>query len=261
MRSDFVLPAVLAVALALMARFAASGDESASAAAPGSSPIQCQVTRIGALSSVPEASGLASSRVTPQLFWTHNDSTEPIVHAVGVDGRVRGRVRIMGASVTDWEAIATAPCNAGSCLFIGDIGDNDGARSSVVIFRIPEPTPEQGSSAEATIIEGMYPEGPQDAEAMFVRDGALFVVTKGEEAPIRLYRFPTLTDRGPHRLHLVATLTEQAADKIARITDAAVSPDDRWVALRTNAQVYFYDADALLAGRPGTPYSVDIRAL
>jgi hypothetical protein len=210
---------------------------------------------------LPEASGLAASRVNPDIFWGHNDSAEPYVFAVDGSGQVRGRVRIAGASVADWEAITAAPCGNQSCLYIGDIGDNNRARPSITIYRTVEPAADASVSADAVAIEGAYPEGPQDAEAMFVVDGSLFVVTKGEGKPVRLYRFPAQQPAMTHTLQLVATLAERADDKSVRITDAAVSPDGRWVALRSNQIVLFYDAQSLMDGRPGMPRAHDLRAL
>jgi hypothetical protein len=262
MRSDFILPALLAVALAVMVGYAATAarptDELFS-----SVPASCQVgSLIGDIAELREASGLAGSQRTPQLFWSHNDSAEPVVYGVDVTGQIRARVRVTGASVADWEAVTTAPCNAGSCLFIGDIGDNSRVRPSVTIYRVGEPAPTDRASAEVVAMEAAYPEGPQDAEAMFVADGALFIATKGDDAPVRLYRLPSAeASETRQTLELVATLTKRPADDATRITDAGVSPDGRWVTLRTKEQVLFYETRALLSGTPGTPRSFDVRRL
>ena len=261
MRGDFILPAVLVVALTAMAVYATS--EGGNDKSPmHTSPVACQDVRlISRLGDIPEASGLAASARHPQLFWAHNDSAEPVVFGIAADGTVRGRVRIAGASVADWEAVTTAKCANGTCLFVGDIGDNDRARRSITVYRTTEPSPEDSASRPADAIEGVYPEGPQDAEAIFVADGSLFVITKGERSPIRVYRFPTLESGAAHTLQLVATLSPGPADKSIRITDAAVSPDQRWVALRSNEAVFFYDVRALVAGTPGSPLSYDVRGL
>lgn len=194
-------------------------------------------------------------------MWAHNDSSEPYVFAVGSDGRVLGRVRVTGASVLDWEAIATAPCGDRSCLFVGDIGDNDHRRPSVTVYRTIEPAPGDEVTRDTVALEGRYPEGAQDAEAMFVVDEQLYVITKGEGSPVRLYRFPSIESASPQTLDLVASIIETAPDKTFRITDAAVSPDRRWIALRTNDLVLFFARDALLSGRPTPPLAFDARGL
>src|SRR5262245_45881211 len=87
------------------------------------------------LPDLPEASGLAASRRNPGVLWTHNDSGDPFVFAITSTGGVKGRVRVTGAQVWDWEDIAVGPCPKGTCLYIADIGDNDRRRRSVTIYR------------------------------------------------------------------------------------------------------------------------------
>ena len=77
-----------------------------------------------------------------------------------------------------------------SYLYIGDIGDNNGTRSEVVVYRVAEPTlttasakltkkrPEATESAEA--IRLRYPDGKYDAETLLVHpaSGNIYIVTK-----------------------------------------------------------------------------------
>jgi hypothetical protein len=259
MRADFILPGVLAAVLGGMTFYAVT----ASPGAPSlvTTPIRCEAAGpLGRLAALPEASGLANSRHDPRWLWAHNDSTDPYVYALGHDGHLRGRVRLAGASVQDWEAVTAAPCGDRSCLFVGDIGDNERARQTVAVYRVSEPAISEETTAAVTTLVARYPEGPQDAEAMFVADGRLFIVTKGEGSPVRLYRFPSL-DASPQTLELVTTLMPTPRDKTYRVTDAALSPDERWVVLRTNDLLLFYDKPSLVAGTPGTPLSYDVRQL
>ena len=94
---------------------------------------------------LPEGSGLAASRRTPGRFWSHNDSGDPVLFALDNDGRVVGRVRMSGAAVEDWEAIAVGACPSGSCIYVADIGDNDAERNQITVYRIPEPSDTSGS--------------------------------------------------------------------------------------------------------------------
>jgi phage tail tape-measure protein len=41
-----------------------------------------------------------------------NDSEEPVIYALDATGVVTGRVRVTGATVEDWEAIAGGPAGA-----------------------------------------------------------------------------------------------------------------------------------------------------
>src|SRR5690606_3425039 len=86
-----------------------------------------------------EGSGAAASARTPGRVWTHNDSGDGGLIALDERGTVTARVALPGIRIEDWEALAVGPCPAGSCLFIGDIGDNDAERDRVTIYRTPEP--------------------------------------------------------------------------------------------------------------------------
>ena len=81
---------------------------------------QCQAEGpLAALPELPEASGLATSRRVAGRLWAHNDSGEPMLFALNTRGAVTGKLRLSGAAVEDWEAMAVGPCPAGSCLYIG----------------------------------------------------------------------------------------------------------------------------------------------
>lgn len=202
---------------------------------------------------VHEASGLALGRRDPGVLWTHGDNGEPQVLAVSLDGTVRGTVRIAGASARDWEDIAAGPCPGGSCLYVGDIGDNDASRPRITVYRVPEPDPAAGTSAPAEALHATYPDGPQDAEALFVDGGGrIYVVSKGETGPVAVYRYPDSPRAGAvSRLERVAALSDGRVGRSERITGADVSADGRWVALRTLREVSLHPFAALVSGAGG----------
>jgi hypothetical protein len=210
-----------------------------------------------------EASGLAVSRRIPGRLWAHNDSGEPLLFALDAQGSVAGRVRLSGASVEDWEAIAVGPCGAGSCVYLADIGDNEAGRKRITIYRLPEPQSAGGSAAVADVYHATYPDGPHDAEALLIGgDGRLHVVTKGETGPVALYRFPAqLQSGGSMRLERVGAAGSTTSDGESRITDGAVSPDGQWVVLRTKSSLSFYRASDLLAGQWKVASRVDLTPL
>ena len=53
-------------------------------------------------------------------------------------------------------------------VFVGDIGDNDARRESVMVYRVLEPALDAKSGDPVTTLEARYPDGARDAEAMFV---------------------------------------------------------------------------------------------
>src|SRR5215207_9736579 len=55
-----------------------------------------------------ESSGLAISRRSPDILWTHDDSGgAPVLYAVDTSGRKRGSLRVRGVKNEDWEDMAS----------------------------------------------------------------------------------------------------------------------------------------------------------
>jgi hypothetical protein len=207
-----------------------------------------------ALAELPEASGLALSRRTPGLLWSHNDSGEPVLFAFEASGTLRGRVRVANATVDDWEDVTAARCPAGNCLYIADIGDNNMSRPRITIYRIPEPQPQDKESAPAETFTARYPDGTHDAEALFVAGDDVFVITK--DAAATMYRFPR-----PLRSGAEMTLERAGGLPLKQVTDAEVSTDGTWVAVRTNDEVALYRTADLVRGGSPQPVMVPLREL
>ena len=218
---------------------------------------------------VPEASGIAISQKQPGVLWSHNDSGEPTLFALSADATIRARVYVSGASAGDWEDVAVGACPLGSCLYIGDIGDNTGRRREVFIYRVPEPDSGATVTARAESMRVSYPDGPRDAEALFVlRDGTIFIVSKGELGSAALYRVPKpFEHRASVQLERVATITEAnggptgRVGRQERVTGAGASPDGRWIVLRTLYALTFYDAATFTAGDTREAFRFDLSGL
>jgi hypothetical protein len=211
-----------------------------------------------------ESSGLALSRRTPGVLWTHNDSGhEPWIFAIDSTGRTLGATRVTGAELIDWEDIASGPCDAGSCLFIGDIGDNGARRDSISIYVVPEPAPADSATAPATVINLRYPDHPRDAEAMFVLpNGDLYLVSKGRRDSIAVFKLARDAQMpGPARtLERVRALWPRPREGQDRVTGASASPDGRRVAIRTYRTLSLFATTDLLG--PGLALqTLDTRAL
>jgi len=228
-------------------------------AAPAGAQQPCRIASARSLlPDLPEASGLAASRRNPGVLWTHNDSGDPFVFALTATGGVKGRVRVTGAQVWDWEDVAVGPCPKGTCLYIADIGDNDRRRRTITIYRTPEPLPGDAQTENVEVLRAMYPDGAHDAEALIVLPGGdMLVVTKGNAVPAALYRIRSpFRDGATVPLERVAALLptkpngkDTSAARNTRITDADASPDGRWIVLRTPRSLMFYEAGAFASGQ------------
>lgn len=217
-----------------------------------------------------ESSGVASSRTQPGLLFTINDSGhDPVLYATDSTGADRGAWRVTGATNDDWEAIAVGPCSESDrpdaardviqqCVYIGETGDNAARKSTRSIYRVPEPTAEPGGSFGATPaavrLQYNYPDDPQDVEAIYVGPtGDVVLISKrpaqdatGRLRPARVYRLPAAAWRGPTpaTAELVDSLPIVPGSAPWRtITDAALAPDNRHVAVRTYTQIFVFAAD------------------
>jgi hypothetical protein len=233
--------------------------------APSSSASNCRVIgKTVQLRDLPEASGVTAGHRTPGVFWAHNDSGDPVIFALDSAGTMQGRVRVTSANVDDWEDIAVGPCPQGSCVYIADIGDNSGTRKHITLYRVAEPAPGDAATSPAEVFHAAYPDGPHDAEALFVaEDSDVFLITKGDPGSVALYRFPRPLASST-TLQLQRIGEPIAGPKIAardRPTAADASPDGQWVAVRTTHWVAFHRTTDLIAGRWREAFRTDVTGL
>ena len=199
---------------------------------------------------ITEASGIAASRRVDNVWWVHNDSGDTArVFAISTTGQTLGEYLLSGATAVDWEDIAVGPGpTAGvSYLYVGDIGDNAKSRSSVQVYRVPEPlvNPAAPVSSPQTLtgvatIDLQYPDGPHDAEGLFVdptsRD--VFVVTKDLVGGVAgVYRAPAPVGGTSTTMTKVATV---ALGPLQGVTAADITPAGDVIALRTYLGVFLY---------------------
>lgn len=199
---------------------------------------------------IDESSGVATSRNHDGVFWTHNDSGgDPVIFAFDTTGAVLARVHLQGATNRDWEDIATGPCEPGSeasCVFIAETGDNNERHRNVAVYRVAEPDPATDTIAgPVETFRFTYPEGPRDAEGLFVTDAGFHVVTKGRSGAIELYRLaPPYRPDDTVEIRFVQRLAPPPASHSAQVTAAAASPAGNDVVVRSYAGLRFYQMDA-----------------
>lgn len=153
---------------------------------------------------ITEASGLAASRRSDGVLWTHNDSgNDPALYAMGSDGRFLGSVWLAGADNIDWEDMASFELGGRAYLLVADTGDNKGRRKNCSFYVIEEPDAAALSPQKELVVQVAwnvpvaYPDAPHDCEAVAVDPGA-----KGDGSDGRVY-FLTKREK-PSRLFSVA---------------------------------------------------------
>ncbi|WP_228942319.1 hypothetical protein [Nocardioides sp. Leaf374] len=174
---------------------------------------------------VVESSGLVAR---DGLVLTTNDSgdTGRVFAVEPATGRTVG-VTTWSQDPVDVEALAPAdgPGARPGEVWVGDIGDNPGERTSVSVTRVAVGRGALG--AAGTTYELVYPDGGQDAETLLVepRSGRLLVASKAFLGGT-LYRAPArLSPDAPNRLEPVGSVLSIA-------TDGAFFPDGRHLVVR-----------------------------
>jgi len=217
--------------------------------------------RLGLIASkdINESSGIVSSRTTSGFYWTHNDSGDgPFVYAIDGKGAHKGVWRLTGATARDWEDIAVGPGPepGKNYLYLGDIGDNRGARAEIRIYRVAEPSITSANAAstkttpvatkDAEVIRLRYPNGANDAETLMVhpQNGNLYIVTKvplgnptvyEAKAPLNARETTTLVRVGEVSLPVLFG---------GLVTGGDISPDGLRVALCDYQQGYEMEVPA-----------------
>jgi hypothetical protein len=198
---------------------------------------------------IDEASGMVDSRSQPGNLWIEQDSGSPAELALlGYDGKVKGKLAISDVTNRDWEELTMGPGpkDGTNYLYIGEIGDNNGQYPSCLIYRLPEPANLQTPVTQVERINFRYPDGPRDAEAMFVdpQTKDIYIISK-RETNVHLYRLAY-----PQNINEVTVaqsygeLPSFGQGLPAYVTGAAISPDGAEIIVRTYAGIFYWKRDA-----------------
>jgi hypothetical protein len=184
---------------------------------------------------ITESSGLAVSPDDPDLAYTVNDSgNDSILYAVRIStGRVVGATAL-GVTLVDAEALAIDPDGT---IWIADTGDNRQQRTDVALYSLPPPGEGDSVAKDVTRHLLTYPDGPRDVEALAIdpASGRTLLLTKGLLAG-EVYAVPERLGAGPTTVEAVEATVPGV------VTDAAFTPDGRYVVARDYGTAHVLDA-------------------
>lgn len=223
---------------------------------------------------IPESSGLAESRVTPGVWFTHNDSDNAQeFYAITETGERRGAWRIPGITATwedsDIEDLASLIYAGKPCLIIGDCGDTTTKpyRTGIQLYIVADPgagKPGTTIDAEALLrIDASYPDGPRDCESIAVSPDNSTVYLLEKTLPLQSSRMYCidLTKCEPGQ---PVEATPFATLPFSMATAMDLRPDGNALAVLTYGMIYFYEKSAeepLLAMFSRKPQMIPIPVL
>lgn len=199
-----------------------------------------------------ESSGLARSQVTPDRWWTHNDSGSPaVLYALRTDD---GTPRLQAFTLRrgfnlDWEDLSSFVRDGRPYLLIADVGDNWAFRGQVSLHWVEEPRERDAARDLGPVYTRLfdYPDGPRDVEAVAVEPGTgrVYLISKRDDPP-RIYRLSLDGPAPPavNRAEALGVLQLPASAKGQRrrwITALDFDGSGRRAAVLSLSQVYLYD--------------------
>ncbi len=195
---------------------------------------------------ITEASGIVSSKAAPGLIWVHNDGgagAENRLFLMDASGKDQGTIWLKDVENIDWEdlTIGPGPDDGKNYLYVGQIGDNRAQFDLRNIYRIEEPTLDNGSLSTDTIsgiatITYRYPDGPRDAETLMVdpltKD--VYVISK-REPKVSIY-----VARYPQSLSDTITLEKVGSLEFTQATGGDISADGSEILIKNYTNVYYW---------------------
>lgn len=202
-------------------------------------------TRVGQLDrrALDEASGLTTSKLKKGMFiWSNDSGGQSALFATDASGKLQKSVQLSGFRNEDYEALEAGPCPnnaADSCLYVGDIGDGMGWRSTFKIGIFKESDFWSKSSiSPIKVIDFKYPGGANNAEAMVVTADAEVLIFTKTEGSSQIFAINSTSGKIVKVAQLDLTKhIGQARGKDARLTDASISSDGDKVLLLTYGDI------------------------
>ncbi len=224
----------------------------AGAAPNGGEPGRIRFEPVGLIGAagLRECSGLVASRTQPGVLWAHNDSGSPAeVYALSATGEHLATVPVPRALNRDWEDIAA---DDQGFLYLGDIGDNRGSKPLHTIYRIREPDisqlPINQADVEQRYVYTYDGEHLPDAEALFIHDGRIHILTKTLFGAPVLYRleeaegqFVRLMEARSRGSDLAMNAVPVTTLPVRMATGADTSLDGRKLAICSYGQAWVFE--------------------
>jgi hypothetical protein len=193
-----------------------------------------------------EISGIEISHANEKRLWAINDSGNgPYLYLMDTEtAGILSTYHLPNLTNIDWEEISLGKGIFGeSTLYIGDIGNNLLNRSRLRIYVLGEPDYNSDTrkniqmNPEHKELNFVYPDGPHNAEALFVDDMTqdLYIITK-ENTRSGVYLLPY--PRDPDKTH---TLTYLGSLPFPLAVAADYHSESKLLMIKTYDRIYLWE--------------------
>jgi hypothetical protein len=227
---------------------------------------QCRPPAFKRILQLPSALRECSGIVTlnnGKTVWTHNDSGgETAIYEVNVaTGQIIRTLQIDNVTNKDWEDLTH---DSEGNLYIGDFGNNRQRRKDLCIYKVKQPTKHQKLLVRAEKItfqfadQNAFPPKKKyrnyDCEAFFHYKNQLYLFsknhTKSYSGFTKIYKMPDVT--GNYTVAPLDSFRTGRSMYASWITSAAISPDEKHVALLSSDKIFLFSDfqnDAFFKGK------------
>lgn len=195
-----------------------------------------------------EISGLIISSANDEAtLWAEEDSgNKNAIYLLDTLGRLVGTKYLRGVFDRDWEDMAGGPGPVAGkyYIYLGDIGDNLVIFPYITVYRFVEPVPDPSQWKDSNIdqfdvINLLYPDGPHNAEALFVDPWTkdIYIITKDTVAGLYVAKYPQNTKEA-------TTLTKLGTLPISTVTAADITRDGTQILIKNYDDVFYWKRDS-----------------
>ncbi len=185
---------------------------------------------------ITESSGLVVSKDDPDLAYTINDSgSTAMIYAIQLSTGATVGTSTLAADLVDTEALSI---DREGALWIADTGDNRAVRSDVALYSTPSFARTNSAATSVLRYPISYPGGPLDVEALVINPvtDQKFLISKGLLGGTVCEVPDQLVEGKDNRVSALE------GDIPGIITDAAFTPDGRFVVARDYSEAFVLDA-------------------
>ncbi len=208
-----------------------------------------------------EVSGITYDKATNTIWALEDKGNANVIYALNAEGKLLKKITLDNAVNTDWEDITKGKDGA---IYIGDFGNNNNIRTDLSIYRVDQKELKKSKARATYQIQFSYPEQtefpPKKSKMMFDVEGFfefknhfyLFTKNRSKNFDGTSLIYKIVNKAGQQKAVLVGTFKTCSNYNHCAVTSAAISPDEKKIALLTHDKIILFEnfkGDAFTQGK------------